>query len=129
MFEKVNKVQNVGHSFDIINNFLARISIEGDFLLRELKSNQDCFSINEKFDGLGIYSDEDIYLSQGFVSKVLNINRLKVIDVPYKIETINRNRIVCSKLEGNHRFLISQNTDGTLDWKVLMKRGKNIFFG
>ena len=127
MLKKISAISKVGHSFESIRGFIALISVDGFLVLREIKNNREYLILDEIFTGLGIFSETEIYLNQGFVSKILSTDTLLTTDVPCKIEAVTSKRVICSEKENRNRYLISKLREGNSEWKKLLKRGKCLY--
>jgi len=129
MLEYVKPIFGVGHSYESNNNTVAFLSIDEVLIIKEIIRNREILKLDGNFSSLGIYSPSDFFANQGFLSKVINSKTLKVITLPYKIESVDENRIICSEKEDKNRNLLSHLKNGNVEWKKSLKRGKYLFLG
>jgi len=127
MLKDVISIKGVGHSFEAVNDALAIITTGGSCVIYKCLDERNYTNINGIFSGLGVYSESEFYLSEGFTSKVVDINSLETISIPFKIEAILGDRIISSEKEERNRYLICCLRNGELKWKIPLKIGKHIF--
>jgi hypothetical protein len=126
MLKEVLTIDNVGHSFNVVNDSIVVITTEGNCIIYQGVDSGSITNVKGEFSGLGIYSNKEFYLSEGFNSRIINIASLEAINVSFKIEFIRGDRIITSEKQERNRYLISRLRDGAIEWKVPLKRGKHM---
>ncbi|HMQ50245.1 MAG TPA: hypothetical protein PKA00_22685 [Saprospiraceae bacterium] len=129
MLKDIISIQEVGHSFESVDDILAVIRTDGSCAIYESFDGKHITYVDGIFSGLGVYSKNEFYLSEGFTSKIVELDSLETIDVPFKVEVILENRIISTEKEERNRYLISRLRGGRIEWKIPLKRGKHIFLG
>ncbi len=124
MYYKINTIQEVGHSFEVINNSIAVISTVGDCYIYESDFRGKNTMFVGGFSDIGAYSNFEFFLNNGFASKLVDINSLMTEDFSFKIDAIYGNRVISSEKVGKERHVISRLKDGKIEWNISLKFGK-----
>ncbi len=127
MLKDVISIEGVGHSFDAVNDAFAVITTEGNCTIYNSVDEKNCTNIDGVFTGLGVYSEREFYISEGFTSKIIDLNSLEITGASFKIDVIQGDRIISSEKEERKRYLISRLKNGSIEWKIPLKRGKHIY--
>ncbi len=126
MFRKVLAIDRVGHSFEVINDFISIITTDGNCLIYKNHNKGNYTNIEGMFSGLCFYSGNELFLNEGFTSRVIDINSYNSLKISCKVEIVKGNRIIASEKEERQRYLISRLMNQSTEWKIPLKKGKHI---
>ncbi len=127
MLSYLNSYDNVGHSFEVIDQHLGIIHQNGSFAIYHKFKEPEAFMISGDFTGLGRYSDGDFYVNEGHKSAIVSIPNFVRTDQNCKVEVVSDHHIVCTHKDRSGRSLVTYNREKHELWKIRVKRGRFLF--
>ncbi|MCB9223643.1 MAG: hypothetical protein H6582_05635 [Crocinitomicaceae bacterium] len=126
-YKELLSIDNCGHSFLLLENFLIYLNKEGNCFILEIDSSQ-ATQIEGDFQKLEKIDDSTFVMNQGFSSILYEIRKNQEVVLDFKIESvISKFQLATIKSEESRDLCLIRDFKNVL-WKINRKRGKFLLF-